>query len=80
MMIGKGKLIKFLNGKRIGVICRDKTFRIYKTEKKHLFRIYNGWAINKEVLKELSQIGIEWIEIHAYDTKTIYRTHINNFF
>jgi len=78
-MLGEGKVVKFKNGKKIGVICKDKTFRTFKTEKRHLFRIYNGWSINEEIVKELKDIGIEWIEVQAYDTKIIYRTKLANF-
>ena len=53
-MLDKGKTIKFSNGKKLGVICKDMVFRIYgRDEKKHLFRIYNGWALNRELLKDL---------------------------
>ncbi|HDI06587.1 MAG TPA: hypothetical protein ENF39_01115 [Candidatus Aenigmarchaeota archaeon] len=80
MFLGSGKLIKFKNGKKIGVIRADKTFMTFRNEKKHLFRIYNGWALNQKLLEELKDVGIEWIEIHANDTKFVYRTNIENFF
>lgn len=64
----------------MGVVCKDKTFRAFKTERRHLFRIYNGWALNKILLEELKLTGIEWIEIHATDTGYIYRTSLQNFF
>ena len=79
-MIGKGKLIKFSNGKKLGVIRSDKTFMTFRKEKKHFFRIYNGWALNKKLLEELKTIGVEFVEVHANDTKYIYRTLLKNFF
>ena len=79
-LLGNGKVVRFRNGKMLGVIRSDKTFMTFRKEKKHLFRMYNGWAFNKKLLEELRDIGIEWIEIHANDTKTIYRTNIENFF
>ena len=79
-MLDKGKTIKFSNGKKLGVICKDMVFRIYgRDEKKHLFRIYNGWALNRELLKDLKDIGVEIIEIHTKQNN-IYKTNILNFF
>ena len=80
MFLGQGKVIKMRNGKKLGIICSDKTFRTFRKEKKHLFKLYNGWAFNVELLKELRDVGVEWIEVHCNDTKYIYRTNIQNFF
>ena len=80
MILGQGKVIKFQNGKKLGVIRKDKVFMIPRNKKKHFFRLYNGWAVNLQLLKELRDIGIETIEIRTNDTKEIYRTHIDNFF
>ena len=79
MLLGKGKIIRFRNGKMLGIIRRDKTFMVFRKEKKHLFRIYNGWGINKELLEELKDIGIKYIEIQATDTGYIYRTVLGTF-
>lgn len=79
-MIERGKIVKFSNGKKLGVICKDLVFRIYgRDEKRHLFRIYDGWALNRELLKELKSVGVEIIEIHTKQGN-IYKTNILNFF
>jgi len=80
MLVGNGKVVKLQNGKKLGIIRKDKTFVSFRTEKKHLFRMYNGWAFNKKLLEELKDIGVEWIEIQTYDTKMIYRTLLEDFF
>lgn len=72
MFIGKGKVIKIGN-KKMGVVCRDKVFRTFRKEK-HKFRIYNGWGFNKELFKELRDIGIKFIEIHT--EKRILKTQL----
>jgi len=80
MFLGMGKQIRFRNGKRIGIAGKDGVFRVFKKEKRHLFRIYNGRGKNLLLLKELKQGNYNFIEIHTSDTKKIYRTHIQNFF
>jgi len=80
MITIKKKIVKFANGKKLGVVCKDGVFRSFKKESKHLFKIYDGWGMNLNLLKELKEIGIEYIEIIATDTNVIYRTHIDNFF
>jgi len=62
-IVGDGKVVK-INGKKMGVICSDKTFRMYKKES-HRFRIYDGWGFNKELLRELRDIGMKFVEIHT---------------
>jgi len=79
MFLGQGKLIRMRNGKRLGVLRKDRTFVTYRSEKKHLFKAYNGWAFNLELLKELKDV-VDWIEVHTTDTKMVYRTNIQNFF
>ena len=79
MLLGDSKLIKISN-KRVGVIGKDKVFRMWRKKKKHFFKLYNGWAINKPLLKELRDVGIEEIEIHAYDEGKVYRTLLSCFF
>jgi len=79
-MLGNGKLIKLANGKKLGVIRKDKTFMTFRKEKKHLLKVYNAWALNQVLLKELRDIGVEWVEVHATDTNYIYRTRLENFF
>ncbi len=78
MLIGSGKIVRFLNGKKLGVIRSDKTFLTFR-KKEHFFKIYNGWGINKVLLKELEDIGVEYIEIIVRDEKTVYRTKLINF-
>lgn len=80
MMIGEGKVVKLLNGKKLGVIGKDKVFRVYRKKKTHFMKVYKGWFMNKTLLEELRDIGIEIIEIHAYDEERIYRTLLDNFF
>ena len=80
MMLGKGRQIKLRNGKKLGNIRTDRTFMTFRKEKKHLFRIYNGWALNRILLKELRDVGVEFVEVHATDTGYIYRTKLENFF
>jgi len=79
-MLEGEKVIKLSNGKKLGVVCRDLVFRIFgRDEKKHLFRIYNGWALNKELLEDLRNMHVEFIEIHTKQGN-IYKTNIVNFF
>lgn len=76
----KGKLLRFLNGKRLGILRNDYIFTTFKLKSKHFFRIYNGWALNKILLKALRDVGVEIIEVIARDEKKVYKTNINNFF
>jgi len=71
-----GKVLKFNNGKKIGLICKDKTLRIFKKER-DLFRLYNGWGLNLEAIKECQNVGVELIEIRT--EKYIYKTNIYNY-
>ena len=80
MMLGSGKVIKFKNGKKLGVVRADKTFMTFRKEKIHLLRMYNAWAFNEVLLKELKDVGVEWLEVFATDTKFIYRTRLEYFF
>jgi len=67
----------YIGNKRIGVLGRDRVFRMYRTKKKHYFRIYNGWALNKQLLYDLlHKFDIRIIEIITTDTNEIYRTDI----
>jgi len=63
MLLGSGKLIR-VRKKKWGVIGKDKVFRSYRKEA-HKFRVYDGWGINKELLKELLDVGVKFWEIHT---------------
>jgi len=80
MLIGNGHQIKFKNGKKIGIIRSDGVFTSFKEKKKHFFRLYNGWSLNKELLNELKDIQTHTIEIVTKDTREIYSTNLSNFF
>ena len=72
----KNKIL-YLGNKKIGVIGRDRVFRMFRTKKKHYFRLYNGWALNKKLLEDLLyKFDIRLIEIIATDTNEIYKTDI----
>jgi hypothetical protein len=83
-MIGKyiidGKVIRLLNGKRLGVIRKDYTFMAFRKKSKHYFRFYDGWSMNKELLEHLRDFGIKFIEIIDTESNTIYRTSVESFF
>ena len=79
MLIGKSKLIKFKSGKKIGILCSDMTFRMFKNEKRHTFRLYSGFGLNRELYNELKSIGVKFIEINCSDTKKIYKVPLFHF-
>jgi hypothetical protein len=60
--VGKGKQIKMLTGKILGYIREDGTATLIRKEK-HYFRIYKGWGVNKELIRELKDIDTKWLEI-----------------
>jgi len=80
MMLGNGKLIKLANGKKLGVVRKDRTFMTFRKEKTHLLKVYNAWALNQTLLNELRDVGVEWVEVHCSDTDYVYRTRLENFF
>ena len=67
----------FLGGRRIGVIYPSKrTFRAWRRSSKHLFKAYNGWGLNVELLNYLSLHDIKWVEIVDNDTGILYRATV----
>lgn len=79
LMVGTGKTMKFENGKKLGAICKDKVLRIFKTESRHLFRMWDSWNINQQQLREFIDVGGKFIEIHTTDTKKIYKCSVNDY-
>lgn len=78
-LLGGGRQVK-MNKKLLGVVRKDKTFMVFREEKKHFFRLFDGWGMNEELLKELNDAGMLKIEIHCSDTKNIYITDMASFF
>ena len=67
----------YLGSRRLGIVYPSKkTFRTFRRSSKHLFRAYNGWGINKELLEYLEKMGVEWIEVEDLETGKIYRANI----
>ena len=76
MVLVRGNSV-FLGGRRIGVIYPSKrTFRAWRRSSKHLFRAYNGWGLNVELLNYLSLNDIKWVEIVDNDSGMLYRATV----
>jgi len=46
-----------IKGKKIGFIASDLAFVSYR-KPEHLFKLYQGWGLNKSLLEDLIQKGI----------------------
>ncbi len=71
-------IVSLKNGKNIGSIKGD-VFTKPVRKSKHLFRKYNGWAIDKDILIELKDSDVKTIRIKDKDEKVIYKISLEDF-
>ena len=78
MIIAKSNRVYLVeDGQRrlLGIIYPGKkVFRTHRDIRRHLFRAYQGWGFNRELLDYLSSLGIVWVEVEDARHGSLYRT------
>lgn len=65
-------------GKIFGVIKNDTLIKKVD-RKKHLYRKYNGYAIQSEILSYLTNNDVRYVKVEEIDTGDVYLTNTENY-
>lgn len=64
----------FIKGKLVGKLFDDGIYRKQVVSTKHKMKIYNGYGIEEEIIKDLTEKNCKEIRIKELDTGDLYKS------